>query len=71
MPHRGETRHPFRERGYKTGVFDEIRREIEKIDVFSGLDVLADGSAAESVDFRRNRGIYHWEHSFIGATGLP
>ena len=59
----GEARDALAERGHESGMFDELRREIEKLDLVSGFGVDAVGPGAEAIDGRRDRGVYGWEHS--------
>ena len=71
VTYRRKPRDALGQRRNETVMFDERRREIEKLDVFAVLNVFTRGSAAETVDFRGLGGIYHWEHSFMAATGFP
>ena len=45
-----EARDALAQRGDESGMFDKLRREIEKLDLVSGFGVDAIGPAAETID---------------------
>ena len=62
VPDGGKARDALAERGHETGMFDELGREIEKLDLVAGFGVDAVGPKAESINGRRHGGVT-WGHS--------
>jgi tRNA C32,U32 (ribose-2'-O)-methylase TrmJ len=52
-------------------MLDEVRRQIEQLDLIACFGINANAAAAETIFDRRGRGVYSWQHSGHRATGLP